>query len=117
MVSLRLDRRLQGQIDPSDVLQKAFLDVYRRRAEYTQDPRMPPFLWLRFLTGQRLLALHRKHLGTQMREAELHADSQRMRGKLGGEGALWMTTRASHPLDSVAGEREDRLSAILDQYF
>jgi RNA polymerase sigma-70 factor, ECF subfamily len=69
MVSLRLDRRLQGRIDPSDVLQEAFLDVYRRQAEYVKDPKMPPFLWLRFLTGQRLLALHRKHLGAQMREA------------------------------------------------
>ncbi len=56
MVGLRLDRRLQGRIDPSDVLQEAFLDVYRRRAEYVVDHKMPPFLWLRFLTGQRLLA-------------------------------------------------------------
>jgi RNA polymerase sigma-70 factor, ECF subfamily len=69
MVSLRLDRRLQGRIDPSDVLQEAFLDVFRRGNEYCADPKMPPFLWLRFLTVQRLLALHRMHLGTQMREA------------------------------------------------
>ncbi len=69
MVGLRLDRRLQGRIDPSDVLQEAFLDVYRRQSEYVKNPKMPPFLWLRFLTGQRLLALHRKHLGARMREA------------------------------------------------
>ena len=69
MVRLRLDRRLQGRIDPSDVLQEAFLDVFQRQAEYLADPKMPPFLWLRFLTGQRLLALHRRHLGVQMREA------------------------------------------------
>jgi hypothetical protein len=30
---------------------------------------MPPFLWLRFLTGQRLLALHRYHLGAKKRDA------------------------------------------------
>jgi len=69
MVRLRLDRRLQGRIDPSDVLQEAFIDAHNRQHEYLADPRMPPFLWLRFLTGQRLLALHRKHLGAQMREA------------------------------------------------
>jgi RNA polymerase sigma-70 factor (ECF subfamily) len=69
MVRLRIDRRLQGRVDPSDVLQEAFLDVHRRQAEYIADPKMPPFLWLRFLTGQRLLALHRQHLGTQMRGA------------------------------------------------
>jgi len=69
MVRLSLDRRLQGRIDPSDVLQEAFIDAYYRQHEYRADPMMAPFLWLRFLTGQRLLALHRRHLGTQMREA------------------------------------------------
>jgi RNA polymerase sigma-70 factor (ECF subfamily) len=69
MVRLRLDRRLQGRLDPSDVLQEAYLDVARRAAEYVAAPDMPVFLWLRFLTAQRLLALHRQHLGAQMRDA------------------------------------------------
>ena len=30
MVRLRLDRRLLGRVDPSDVLQEAYLDVSRR---------------------------------------------------------------------------------------
>ncbi len=69
MVRLRLDRRLQGRLDPSDVLQEAFLDVARRAPEYAANPTMPPYLWLRFLTGQRLLQLHRRHLGAHMRDA------------------------------------------------
>ena len=69
MVRLRLDRRLQGRVDPSDVLQEAYLDVSRRAAEYADNPTMPLYLWLRFLTGQKLLALHRHHLGAQMRDA------------------------------------------------
>jgi RNA polymerase sigma-70 factor (ECF subfamily) len=69
MVRLRLDRRLQWRLDPSDVLQEAFLDVARRAPEYAAKPTLPPYLWLRFLTGQRLLQLHRRHLGTGMRDA------------------------------------------------
>jgi RNA polymerase sigma-70 factor (ECF subfamily) len=69
MVRLRLDRRLQGRLDPSDVLQEAFLDVARRAPEYAANPTLTPYLWLRFLTGQRLMQLHRHHLGTQMRDA------------------------------------------------
>jgi RNA polymerase sigma-70 factor (ECF subfamily) len=69
MVRLRMDRRLQGRIDPSDVLQEAFLDVAKRAGEYVANPSMPPYLWLRFLTGQRLFALHRQHLGAKMRDA------------------------------------------------
>jgi len=30
---------------------------------------MPPFLWMRFLTAQKLLELHRHHLGARMRDA------------------------------------------------
>jgi RNA polymerase sigma-70 factor (ECF subfamily) len=69
MVKLRLDRRLQGRVDPSDVLQEAYLDVARRAAEYIAHPTMPFYLWLRFLTGQRLLIIHRQHLGARMRDA------------------------------------------------
>jgi RNA polymerase sigma-70 factor, ECF subfamily len=69
MVRLRLDRRLQGRLDPSDVLQEAYLDIARRAPEYAANPTMPPYLWLRFLTAQRLMLLHRYHLGTQMRDA------------------------------------------------
>jgi RNA polymerase sigma-70 factor (ECF subfamily) len=70
MVKLRLDRRLQGRIDASDVLQDAYLDAARRFAEYAANPTMPFFLWLRLLTGQRLLMVHRQHLGAKMRDAE-----------------------------------------------
>jgi RNA polymerase sigma-70 factor (ECF subfamily) len=69
MVQLRLDRRLQGRIDPEDVLQDAFVDASRRLSEYAAEGRpMPPFLWLRFLTLQRLGALHRLHLGVKGRD-------------------------------------------------
>jgi RNA polymerase sigma-70 factor (ECF subfamily) len=69
MVQLRLDRRLQGRIDPSDVLQEAYLEYSRSLAEYQRHPEVPFFLWLRFLTGRKLQALHRHHLGTHLRDA------------------------------------------------
>jgi len=69
MVRLRLDRRLQGRLDPSDVIQEAYLDFARRLPDYAREPAMPFYLWLRFLTGQRLIDLHRQHLGAKMRDA------------------------------------------------
>ncbi len=68
MVELRMDRRLQGRIDASDVIQEAYLEAWTRLAEYLRAPTMPFFLWLRLLTAQRLVTLHRKHLGVQMRD-------------------------------------------------
>ena len=69
MVALRMDRRLQGRIDPSDVIQEAYLEASARLAEYLRNPSMPFFLWLRFLAGQKLVTLHRHHLGVRMRDA------------------------------------------------
>jgi RNA polymerase sigma-70 factor (ECF subfamily) len=68
VVALRLDRRLQGRVDPSDIIQEACIDASERLAEYARQPDMPFFLWLRFLTGQRLLRVHRQHLGAEMRD-------------------------------------------------
>ena len=69
MVRLRLDRRLQGRVDASDVIQEAYLECAKRFAEYQANPSMPLYLWMRFLTGQKLIDLHREHLGTKMRGA------------------------------------------------
>jgi RNA polymerase sigma-70 factor (ECF subfamily) len=69
MVQLRMDRRLQGRLDPSDVLQESYLEFARCLAQYLQNPELPFFLWLRCLTGRKLQALHRHHLGTRARDA------------------------------------------------
>ncbi len=71
MVDLRLDARLRARLDASDVLQDAYLDVAHDLDAYLADPKLPPLLWLRLHVGRRLATLHRKHLGTKMRDAGL----------------------------------------------
>jgi len=71
MVELRLNRKLWGRVDPSDIVQDAMLQAARQVDEYVQDPRIPAYLWLRTLTQQQLLAVHRHHLGTGKRDAAL----------------------------------------------
>src|SRR4051812_18611288 len=67
-VALRLDRRLAGRLDPSDVVQEACLEAAQRWGEYRANPVLTPYLWLRLLPAQRLLIVHRQHLGTQARD-------------------------------------------------
>jgi len=69
MVRLRMDRRLQGRVDPADVVQETYLAVRGKFPQYSADPRLPFFLWLRLEVGQKLVDLHRFHLGTKMRDA------------------------------------------------
>jgi RNA polymerase sigma-70 factor (ECF subfamily) len=61
LVALRLDHRLQGRIDASDVIQEACVEAWERLADYLRDPKMPFYLWLRFLAVQKLVTLHRHH--------------------------------------------------------
>jgi RNA polymerase sigma-70 factor (ECF subfamily) len=77
MVELRMDQRLRNRINASDVIQEAYLEANDRLPEFLRERKMPFRLWLRFLVGQRLLILHRHHLGTRKRDAarEGHLES------------------------------------------
>jgi RNA polymerase sigma-70 factor (ECF subfamily) len=118
MVALRLDHRLRGRIDPSDVIQEAFLEATGRRAEYDRQPDpMPPFLWLRFLALQQLQLVHRRHLGTRARDAgrevSIHARSfpEATSAALAAQ-LLGRDTRASDA--AIRAERKRRLQEALD---
>ena len=116
MVRLRLDRRLAGRVDPSDVLQEAYLDLSRRFPEYVANPAVPFYLWLRALTGQRLIDLQRQHLGAQMRDAAREVP-------LDAGAAAWESTPAlaaqlaghltSPSQAAIRAEVEARLAAAL----
>jgi RNA polymerase sigma-70 factor (ECF subfamily) len=67
MVRLRMDPRLAARVDPSDVLQEAFVDAARQVSNYLKDPQVVFYVWLRGLAWKRLLKLQREHLGAQRR--------------------------------------------------
>jgi RNA polymerase sigma-70 factor (ECF subfamily) len=69
MIYVRLDKRFYGRIDPADVLQESYMEAARRIDQYVADPAVPLFVWLRQLTIQVLIDLHRRHLGAKMRDA------------------------------------------------
>ena len=60
---------MQGRIDASDIIQDAYLDAARRLSDYASDPPMSFYLWLRWLTGQKLIDAQRHHLGVAKRDA------------------------------------------------
>lgn len=68
LIAVRLDRRLQGRIDADDVLQEICLEAWRSLPGFAKQP-LPFYLWLRGIAGNKLLEVHRFHLGTQKRDA------------------------------------------------
>ena len=68
IVRFRIDSRLRGRLDAADVLQEACIEATKRFPEFCEERKMPFFLWLRFITMQKLLQIHRSHLGTKARD-------------------------------------------------
>jgi RNA polymerase sigma-70 factor (ECF subfamily) len=69
MVRLRMNPRLRGRVDDSDVVQDAFVEAARRLPEYLEQPQTPFFLWVRQIVGQRLIDTHRRHMLSKQRDA------------------------------------------------
>ena len=79
MVRMRLNRRLRGRVDESDVLQDAYVEAAKRLPAYLKTPRAPFFLWLRQITSRKLIDVHRRHLGAQARNAGIEVSLHRGR--------------------------------------
>jgi RNA polymerase sigma-70 factor (ECF subfamily) len=72
-IALRMDRRVAARVDASDVLQDTYLEAFRRVPEYLRHQTMPFYLWLRWIAREKVLALHRRHLGAQKRAVTYEA--------------------------------------------
>jgi RNA polymerase sigma-70 factor (ECF subfamily) len=73
VVELRIDRRLRARVDPSDVVQEAQLEAYRRLSDYLDRRPMPFRLWLRKTTFERLLKIERRHVQAAQRSVKREA--------------------------------------------
>ncbi len=73
MVALRLDRRLAGRVDPSDVVQDAMTEASRRLTEYLSRDDYPFYPWLRRIAWDRLIQLHRVHVLASKRSVDREA--------------------------------------------
>ena len=117
MVKLRLDRRLSGRVDAEDVLQEAFLEAFRKLPQYRENQQLPLFLWLRLVVGEKLIDLHRHHLGAQMRDAGREVSLNRSAMPAISSVALaaqLMGSITSPSLAAVRAETKLQIQAALD---
>ncbi len=111
IVRLRLDSRLTGRIDESDVIQEAFVDASARYSSFEENSEVSPFVWLRFLTLQKLAQMHRKHIRVKARsvrrEASLEASSVILADELIKDGTT--------PIEAaLRAERKKQITAAID---
>ena len=91
------------------MIQEAYVDAVRRLDEFLSRPDYPLFLWLRLLVGERLLKLHRHHLGTRMRDAELEVSIFRGALPAATSAALAAQLMGKHTSPTQAAVRAERM--------
>ncbi|TWT51925.1 RNA polymerase sigma factor SigD [Thalassoglobus neptunius] len=91
MVELRLDRRLQRRVDSGDVVQDAYVNLQQKFSGYLKKRDLPLFLWFRLEVGQKLIDVHRHHLGVKMRDV-----GQEVSLHIGGVPSVASITLAEH---------------------
>ncbi len=118
MVAGRMDPRLQGRVDPSDVLQNAYLEATRQLGRYLQGETLPFFVWLRGLVGSQLARMHRQHLGTQQRDAgrEVSLDQAAAPDMSSAMLARCLLGHEERPSEEAArAELRERLQSLLER--
>jgi RNA polymerase sigma-70 factor (ECF subfamily) len=116
MVRFRMDHRLWGRVDPADVLQESYLEASRRLAGYLRDPAVPVFVWLRRMTEQTLLNIHRRHLGAKIRDASLEVSLHRRGGGQATSISLAARLAADWTSPSQAAMREEMLGELREAF-
>jgi RNA polymerase sigma-70 factor (ECF subfamily) len=116
MIALRLDRRLQARLDPSDVLQETLAEAARRLADYARLRPLPFYPWLRQIAWERLVQLHRRHVRAGKRSVRREQADLPLSDESALALADRLVSRGSSPSDRLRhSEQRRRVQAILGQ--
>lgn len=94
MVAMRFDPRIAPRLDPSDVVQEALTEAARKLPKYIADRPLPFYPWLRQIAWERLLQLHRQHIGASKRSV---VREQRLQLGLTDESVAHLASRLTAP--------------------
>jgi RNA polymerase sigma-70 factor (ECF subfamily) len=74
LARLEIGRKLQGKVDPADLVQETFLEAHRGFARFEGRTEAEFLAWLRGILAHRLAKLLRRYLGTQQRDIRLERE-------------------------------------------
>ena len=116
MINFRLDRRLYGRVDAADVLQEAFLTIIQRYPEYIENPCVTFFVWMRQLTFQTLMLVHRRNFSVKKRDVNREVSINR--GDSSDATSLSIAAQLADDITSpshaaMRGERSEQLKLAL----
>ena len=74
LARVQIGRRLQGKVDPADLVQETFLEAHRDFAQFRGSTEEELVAWLRQILACNLANLVRHYLGTQRRNVRLERE-------------------------------------------
>ena len=113
LVQSRMNIRLQGRLDASDIVQDTFVEASRTIDNFLTDPQISFYIWLRRLAQEKLIQAHRRHLGAKKRDA--NREFSIYAGKLSATSeaiAVQLVGRNSTPSEVVA--KKDRKRQLIE---
>ena len=111
MIVTRMDKRIAGRVDPSDVVQETLLEASKRLADYANQRSIPFYPWLRQVALNRLTNLHRRHVLAQKRSV-LH--EQQLRTELSDQSVAKMADVLAVTVDAPSApmQKEEALRSL-----
>ena len=115
-VNIRMDDRLRGRVDPSDVIQEACLAATKQMPDYFEQEEMPFYIWLRLIAAQKLVGLHRHHLSVKARNARRDVRFfTALPARSSALLAVQLLGRTTGPSQAaIRAEQQRRLKEVLD---
>jgi RNA polymerase sigma-70 factor (ECF subfamily) len=103
-MELRLDPRLRRRVDSEDLIQEIYMEAWRKLPEYRRDSTLPFYLWLRGLARNKLLEIHRQHLGAKMRDVRREKNDCSLSGTSGAALSFIIVESTTSPSGAAAKE-------------
>ncbi len=132
LVGMRLDRRIAGRVDVSDVVQEVLAEASRRLHTYLADPAMAFHLWIRQIAKDRIIDAHRRHRVSAKRSVDreqglvaagpvdqstIELAAQLCDGQLTPAAAATQRELALHVQDAIAQLEEKDRDIILMRHY
>src|SRR4051794_1127551 len=117
MVAIRIDKRLAARVDPSDIVQEAMRDAFKRLTEYFASPEIAFYPWLRRIAWDRLMDMYRQHITAEKRSVlKEHVRAPELNDESMAELAHNLAANSQNPRQrAMLAELESRMMAALAQ--
>lgn len=112
IVHFRMHPMLARRMSPEDILQEGYLAAAKRLPHFGSGEFSSAFLWLRLVVNQTLVDMHRRHLGTQARDARCEVAADGLRYPQATSASLTIQIAASATSPSQAASRHDLLEKV-----